>query len=167
MSKLKRYYLPGRIYFITAVTHERKNILFENASLFWKAVEKIKQSIFFDLNAWVLMPEHLHIIIDPDEGSPADIIKRIKLSFAYYYRNKHNLYRGQVWQSRFWDHIIRDREDMNRHIDYIHYNPVRHGLVKSPFDWPESLIHRYFEDGYYSRDWGSNERIEIKGDFGE
>jgi len=143
VSKLKRYYLPGRIYFITAVTHDRKRILLENASLFWMAVAEIKQRVPFNLTAWVMMPEHFHIIIDSGNSIPADIIKRVKLLFAYYYRQKRNLYRGRLWQSRFWDHIIRDQQDMNRHIDYIHYNPVKHGLAKSPFDWRESSIHQY------------------------
>jgi len=167
VSKLKRFYSPGRIYFITAVTHKRKKILLENAPLFWEAVEEIKQRLYFDLNAWVLMPEHIHIIIDPGDGSPADIIKRVKLLFAYYYRRKRNLYRGRLWQNLFWDHIIRDQHDMNRHIDYIHYNPVRHGLAKSPFEWRESSIHQYFEEGYYTQDWGTNERIKTDGDYGE
>jgi len=56
---------------------------------------------------------------------------------------------------------------MNRHIDYIHYNPVKHGLAKSPFDWRESSIHQYLEEGYYTRDWGINEGFEMQGEYGE
>ena len=56
---------------------------------------------------------------------------------------------------------------MNRHIDYIHYNPVKHGLAKSPFDWRESSIHQYLEEGYYTRDWGINEGFEMPGEYGE
>jgi len=115
----------------------------------------------------VLMSDHFHVIIDPCNNTPANIIKRIKLLFAYYYRRKHNLYRGKLWQGRFWDHVIRDQEDMNRHIDYIHYNPVKHRLAKNPFDWRESSIHQYFEEGYYSADWGLNKRVDIGGEFGE
>ena len=66
-----------------------------------------------------------------------------------------------------WDHVIRNQLDMNRHIDYILYNPVRHGLVKSPFAWRESSLHEYGRKGYYPPDWGQREALAIEGDFGE
>jgi len=87
-----------------------------------------------------------------------------KLSFASLYRKKHNQNAGRVWQSRFWDHIIRNEKDLNNHIDYIHYNPVKHGLVKSPFEWKYSSIHEYKE--YYQTDWGKKEFL-FEGDYGE
>ncbi|MBN1211986.1 MAG: transposase [candidate division Zixibacteria bacterium] len=167
MSKLKRYYSSGRYYFITSVTHNRKRILVDNANLFKTTVDNIKQRVNFEMIAWVLMPDHFHVIIDPNKATPATNIKRVKLTFAYHYRKENQLYRAKVWQSRFWDHIIRDQRDMNRHIDYIHYNPVKHGMVKSPFAWPESSIHGYFKNGYYSHDWGINESIDTDGEYGE
>ncbi len=74
---------------------------------------------------------------------------------------------GRVWQHRFWDHIIRDDDDLNNHTDYIHYNPVKHGFVTSPFDWPHSSIHRFLEMGNYTLDWGRREDVLFVGDFGE
>ena len=94
-------------------------------------------------------------------------MKRIKLSFAYHYRNKSGLYRGKIWQSRFWDHVIRSREDMNRHMDYIHYNPVKHGLIHSPFGWQQSSIHHFKSLGFYQSDWGVKETLIFADDFGE
>jgi len=78
-----------------------------------------------------------------------------------------NLASGRVWQNRFWDHIIRNQEDLNRHIDYIHFNPVKHGFVKSPFDWSHSSIHKYHAEGFYTRGWGLIDTLKFKGEFGE
>ena len=77
-------------------------------------------------------------------------------------RNESRLKRREaaVWQRRFWEHTIRDQEDMNRHLDYIHYNPVKHGLVKSAAEWPWSSFHRYVRMGYYEEAWG--EGVEKK-----
>ena len=69
------------------------------------------------------------------------------------------------WQRRYWEHLIRDDEDWNRHRDYIHYNPVKHGLAAAAIDWPHSSFRRYVAQGFYPRDWG--EIKESRGDFGE
>ena len=65
---------------------------------------------------------------------------------------------GTIWQRRFWEHTIRDQEDLIRHIDYIHFNPVKHGLVQSVAEWPWSSFHRYVRDGYYHESWGIGEK---------
>lgn len=167
MSKLIRHYSPGQTYFVTSVTHERQQILVDNSDLFWAAIEKVKNDISFELTAWMIMPDHFHFVIDPLESDLSSIIKRIKLSFAYKYRNSKGLYRGKVWQSRFWDHIIRDENDLNRHLDYIHYNPVKHGLASNPFEWEHSSIHAYLKRGQYESDWGTRKAPIFEGDFGE
>jgi putative transposase len=59
-----------------------------------------------------------------------------------------------IWQRRYWEHTVRDEQDLNRHLDYIHYNPVKHGLVETVAAWPWSSFHRYMRDGYYPEDWG-------------
>ena len=167
MSKLIRHYSHGQTYFITSVTHNRQRILLENIDIFWAAVEKVKKDISFELSAWVIMPDHFHIIIDPLNSDLSSIIKRIKLSFAYQFRNSQNMYRGKVWQSRFWDHIIRDENDLNRHLDYIHYNPVKHGLASNPFEWEHSSIHEFLKTGQYEPSWGVKNFRVFEGDFGE
>jgi len=74
-----------------------------------------------------------------------------------------------VWQRRFWEHLVRDEEDFERHFDYIHYNPVKHGLAERPRDWPWSSFHRYVKAGYFTDNWGSAEPANIRGmvDLGE
>ena len=167
MSKLIRHYSPGQTYFVTSVTHNRKRILIENQSSFWNAVDKAQIGSRFAIDAWVLMPDHFHIIIKPLESDLSSIIKRIKLSFAYQFRNSQNMYRGKVWQSRFWDHIIRDENDLNRHLDYIHYNPVKHGLVRNPYEWEHSSIHGFLKSGLYQENWGIQNSQAFEGEFGE
>ena len=167
MSKLLRRYSPGRVYFVTAVTHQRAPLLIENRDLFRLSIKKVRPILPFDLIAWVLLPDHLHLIIDPGAFDLSNLMQQIKLSFAFHTRRRIGLYRGKIWQSRFWDHIIRDQEDMNRHIDYIHYNPVKHGRVQDPFAWEPSSIHKYQEKGFYPPDWGRPGSMKMDGDFGE
>ena len=64
-----------------------------------------------------------------------------------------------IWQRRFWEHCIRDEIDFVHHVDYIHYNPVKHGLVSAPKDWEYSSFHRYVMDGIYDVEWGADREI--------
>jgi len=154
VSKLLRYYSPGQVYFITAVTHGRTPLLVENCNLLWEAVTRAQDRVRFEAIAWMVLPDHFHMIVDPEDRDLSGIVRRLKLSFATLYRQRQGLDRGTIWQRRFWDHIIRDQVDMNRHVDYIHYNPVKHGLVDDPFKWRHSSLDDYRKSGYYARDWG-------------
>ncbi len=165
MSILRRYNFPGAIYFITNNTHDRQPFLVAEVDLFWLAIETMKKRSLFDLIAWVILPDHFHIIIDPLENNISELMKRIKLSFSMNYRKKQSLKNLNVWQKRFWDHIIRNQDDFNRHIDYIHYNPVKHGLANNPLDYKHSSISKFSE--YYQEDWGVTEKIKFNGDYGE
>ncbi len=167
MTNIRRYFQPGDISFLTHVTHDRLPILIEHFDLIWDSVESANKSNPFELISWVALPDHFHLIIDPKENDLSGLMKRIKLSFSAKYRKKIGENTGRVWQNRFWDHIIRDENDLNRHIDYIHYNPVKHGIVSSPKEWKYSSIHKFIEEGVYSEEWGARQRIEIDGDFGE
>jgi putative transposase len=167
MSKLRRYYSPGNIYFVTTVTHERKPILTTHDDLLRDAMSKFKARLDHDMIAWVIMPDHAHFLIDPKESNLSSIVQRMKMSFAKRYMLREGTPRAKVWQSRFWDHIIRDIDDMRRHLDYIHYNPVRHGYVKRPSDWGQSSFEDFLKSCYYEDDWGNTEPAGMSGDFGE
>jgi putative transposase len=71
-----------------------------------------------------------------------------------------------VWQRRFWEHLIRNQEDLNRHIEYIHYNPVKHGLTKAPADWKYSSFHRFVTNGIYDQGWGTGVKVEFDDNIG-
>jgi putative transposase len=142
-------------------------ILVEHAQFLLESIKETNESLYFDIVAWVIMPDHFHLIINPRNNDLSDILKRIKLKYSYKYRHLHDLYRGTLWQNRYWDHVIRDQADMNNHIEYIHYNPVKHGFVKNPFAWPHSSINIYLKEGIYTKDWGVQDTSFGGYDFGE
>jgi putative transposase len=109
------------------------------------AVEKHRKTEPFDLIAWVVIPDHWHFVIDVRYNRPDALMKKIKLTFASSYRYRKGMRSGQVWQNRYWDHVIRDQEDLNRHIDYIHFNPVKHGLVLSAASYEHSSFRDYVQ----------------------
>lgn len=138
------------------------------------AFAQVKQRHPFAIDAMVVLPEHLHTIWTLPEGD-ADFGMRwmlIKQAFTHRLsasgvepapRRK----RGDrsFWQARFWEHAIRDEDDFARHVDYIHFNPVKHGWVLQASDWPYSSLHRYVRDGVLQQHWGIGGPIE--GEFGE
>jgi putative transposase len=113
-----------------------------------------------------VLPDHLHAIIHSPDGVTAKIVQRVKHSFSLQYQRWSGK-DGPIWQHRYWDHIIRSQEDMKRHLDYIHYNPVKHGLTDSPKKWPLSSFRRYLRRGAYDSDWGENIPKPGEDTFGE
>jgi putative transposase len=126
----------------------------------------------FDIDAMVVLPEHLHFIWTlPEEDG--DYSKRwgiIKSEFTKRLRNGHGgisaqnasrlkRHEGDNWQRRFWEHQIQDDHDYQAHCDYIHCNPVKHGLVNAPKAWRYSSFHRFAQNGFYDKDWGNGEHI--------
>ncbi|GAB3682753.1 hypothetical protein GCM10028792_30990 [Salinisphaera aquimarina] len=92
--------------------------------------------------------------VDPP-ANDADFSKRWRLIKTHF--SKHSAINGQCWQRRFWEHCIRDDTDFQQHLAYIHYNPVKHGLVARASEWPYSSFHRYVRQGVYSAEWGRSE----------
>ena len=167
MTNIRRYYDIGNVYFLTHVTYKRKPILVNHADILKNSLNRVKSEYVFEIIAFVILPNHFHILIDPDTNDVSKLMRKFKLTFSAGYRAIHKIDSGRAWQYRFWDHVIRNQEDMNRHIDYIHYNPVKHGLVTNPFDWEHSSILDYLKAGYYNKDWGIDKKVEIDGNFGE
>ena len=141
--------------------------LSKTGEFLWQAILQTRDRTPFELHAWVFMPDHIHLLIDPGGNNLSQIMKQVKLSFAYKYRRENDLYRGRVWRPRFWDHVIRDNTDMNTHLDYIHYNPVGHGLVLIAQEWKLSSLQHYVNNGFYTEDWGATDSLTFEGDFGE
>jgi putative transposase len=120
----------------------------------------------FALDAVVILPDHLHVILTLPEGD-ADFVgrwRRIKGHFstgllaAGIAVSRHGSGELALWQRRFWEHTVRDERDFARHADYIHYNPVKHGLVMRVADWPHSSFHLYVRRGLLPHDWAGNVR---------
>ena len=154
MSDYRRFYYPGGLYFFTAVTAGRRPLFAEeaNVEVLRSALRHVIQRRPFKLEAIVVLPDHLHCLWQLPEGD-ADYSNRWKTLKGYVTRNLKDVH-GPIWQPRFWEHLIRDDDDRRRHLDYIHFNPVKHGFVTDPAEWRFSSLHRYRERGIYPQGWG-------------
>ncbi len=156
MSSYKRIYISDHYYFFTAVTHKRTPIFKspDHVQLLRDAFRYVKERRSFDLLAASVMPDHIHCIWRMPEGDSNYSVRwqMLKTAFSRKIRKKHP--GKKVWQPRFWEHVIRNEKDLIRHLDYIHYNPVKHGLCRSPCDWQYSSFQRYLKAGFYEPDWG-------------
>jgi len=158
MKSLRRFYIPNALYFITAVTNKREPLLLEEPSLFHEAWGR--QKIF----AWVILPDHFHVLLRPAGHTISHVMHHFKVTYSRQFRDKYRP--GPVWQKRFWDHVIRDAEDLRRHLDYIHYNPVKHRLCETPGQYALSSFEQFLARGYYDQEWGQVSP-EFEGEFGE
>ena len=164
MPNYRGAFVPSGIYFFTVNLLERwgNDLLVRQISVLREAVRATKQLRPFIIHAWVVLPEHLHCIIElPTNDHNFSLRWRlIKHHFSAAitkneYRSnvrQHRRERG-IWQRRFWEHVIRDEADYRAHMDYVHYNPVKHGLVERVKDWPYSTFHRCVQLGLYPLDW--------------
>ncbi len=170
--EFRRYYQSGGCYFFTVVTQNRQPILTcpDNINRLRKTLLHIKSKRPFVIDAIVILPDHLHTIWRLPEGD-ADFSTRwrmIKHDFSITVQNdvksRSQQQKGEkgIWQRRFWEHVIRNEADWHRHIDYIHYNPVKHGYVDSPTTWPYSSFSHAVNKGWYPQDWGQQEPGSIK-----
>ena len=157
MSNLRRFDPQGRPVFITCVTFDRRAFLHSHSRLVLKAWRTVA-SEDIELIAWVLMPDHLHALIDFGLHDMSKIVHHFKQKFSALYRMRYQTTSGRLWQNRYWDHIIRDERDFNRRIDYIHNNPVRHKYSTEPSGWRYSSFRDWLSRGVYSPDWGAIEQ---------
>jgi putative transposase len=159
MSTYRRHYLPGGCYFFTVVTYERRPLFKdeERVTLLRSAMRDVMSRRPFEIQAMVVLPDHLHTVWRLPDGDD---------DYSRRWRDiKHHVSRQidtpltprrekSVWQRRFWEHAIRNEDDWKRHLDYVHFNPVKHGLVSRARDWPYSSFRRAVEKGWYAPDWG-------------
>ncbi|MEW5755412.1 MAG: transposase [Pseudomonadota bacterium] len=153
MSDYRRLYVPGGTYFFTQVTHQRRD-LFRNPAHIERlraAFQYVNQRRPFRQLALVVLPDHLHCIwrLPPDDADFSTRWQMVKTCFS------RGLPIKPVWQSRFWEHLIRDEDDLRAHLDYLHFNPVKHGLVSHPRGWPHSSFQWYVARGWYPKDWAT------------
>ena len=167
MTNIRRYWEFESPSFMTHVTYDRKPLLIDNIDLWHESVNFVKTLKEFEFITWVILPDHLHLLIDSGAGDLSYLMKRVKMKFSGLYRSRCELKSGRIWQFRFWDHMIRDEDDFRNHIDYIHYNPVKHGLVTRPGDWEHSSFMEYYKQGYYGEDWGIKGPGGLDGLYGE
>ncbi|MBS4097281.1 MAG: transposase [Sulfuricella sp.] len=164
MPDYRRNRVPGGTYFFTVNLLERSSrLLTEHIDELRAAVVKVRRVRPFHVDAWVVLPEHMHCVWTLPEGD-ADYPARwraIKIAFVKALpfvepRSAVRVAKGErgIWQRRYWEHTIRDERDYAAHLDYVHFNPVKHGHAAQVADWPYSSFHGLVEKGVYPRDWG-------------
>ncbi|MEW4566893.1 transposase [Tautonia sp. JC769] len=169
MPHYRRFFVPGGTYFFTVVTERRIPLLCIEAARrhLRQAMSDCRRRWPFRIEAIVLLPDHLHTVwsLPPNDADYSTRWAWIKKEFTIAWLDeggsecevsdsKRRHRRRGVWQRRFWEHCIDDEDDLARHVDYIHFNPVKHGLVRCARDWPYSTFHRFAQRGAYPLDWG-------------
>ena len=151
--KYRRLQIPGALWFFTLVTYQRQMIFTDDHNIvkLLQTIKKVSMIKPYYIEAYVILPDHIHLIMSLPEGDKdfSSRIKMIKTLFTKdYLRDANEMPRNNkgercVWQSRFWEHWIRDDNDLERHLDYIHYNPVKHGYVELPEQWANSSYQKF------------------------
>ena len=168
MSHYRRARSPGATYFFTVVTEGRAAFLCDPLAraLLRQSIAHCRVAHPFDLLAIVLLPDHLHTLwkLPPDDHDFSKRWALIKSSFTRAYLNSAGLEahrspsrlrhrRRGIWQRHFWEHRVRDENELQQYLDYIHYNPVKHNHAKCPHAWPYSSFHKWVRNNTYSFEW--------------
>lgn len=178
MSNYRRDKTPGGIYFFTLVTYQRIWVFNndQDVEILRAAMSHVKKHDPFEIDAIVILPEHLHLImqLNEDDSNYSRKLANIKRNFGKIYQKQYQIEsiltnsaikrseRG-IWQRRFWEHRIKNSKDYEAHVNYIHYNPVKHKLVQSVADWKWSSYFKFLKAGFYDKDWGTNAPDDIEG----
>jgi putative transposase len=176
MTNYRRNFLSGGSFFFTVNLADRRlRLLTAHVGTLRRAFRDVRRRHPFDLQAIVVLPDHLHAVWTLPEGD-SDFALRwrlIKTIFSHALSLDERVSASRagkgergIWQRRYWEHTLRDEGDLARHVDYIHFNPVKHGHVKRVMDWPYSSFHRMVKLGIYPLDW-AGEATENAPSFGE
>src|SRR6266702_218748 len=167
MTAYRRNFVPGGCFFFTGnLAERRRSLLTDHLDVLRAACHETHRRHPFTIDAIVVLPDHLHAVWTLAEAD-ADFATRWRLIKSAFSRG---IARGErisssraakgergIWQRRYWEHTIRDEDDFARHVDYVHINPVKHGLVKRVCDWAPSSFHRHVELGHYPMDWAGDQ----------
>src|SRR5260370_30577775 len=176
MSRYRRAYVEGGVFFFTVTLADRSSdALVRHIDRLRRIYMSIQERYPFETIAICVLTDHLHAVwsLPQDDADFSLRWSLIKGGFSRGLpgdrpRSSSKMARRErgIWQRRYWEHAIRDDADLERHIDYIHFNPVKHGHVSQVCDWPHSSFHRYVARGVLPLDWGGRVR-NTTGAFGE
>ena len=172
MPDYRRAWHPGGTYFFTVNLLQRQgnDLLTRHIDLLRAVVQSVRQRHPFIIHSWVVLPDHLHCVIElpPQDADFAKRWRLIKMGFSKSLPRTERLsvvsiQRGErgIWQRRYWEHLIRDEADFRAHMDYVHINPVKHGLVRRVAYWPYSTFHQLVQKGIYQQDWAGGNEDEV------
>ena len=176
MPNYRRASVPGGTWFFTVNLLQRKqnDLLIREIELLRYVIKRVKTKYPFSINAWVVLPDHMHCVwtLPLNDADFSTRWRLIKSGFSralpkIEYRSKVRITAGErgIWQRHYWEHCIRDDSDFERHIDYVHVNPLKHGYVRRVSDWPYSSFHHYVVKGMYHENWCGDVSIEVGGDI--
>jgi putative transposase len=171
MSDYRRVWEGGGTYFFTVNLMRRgeNDLLTRHIDLLRGVVALVRRRHPFVIHAWVVLPEHMHCVIELPAGDAgfSSRWRLIKAGFskglpADEWRSGVRISRGErgIWQRRYWEHLVRNEADLRAHVEYVHINPVKHGLVGRVADWPYSTFHRLVAQGVYPADWAGGDAAE-------
>lgn len=158
MPNYRRYYLSGYAVFITVVTFNRDSWLRTPTSveLLLASMRKVKGIYPYGHLAHVILPDHFHWMFTPlNTENFSRIVATVKREVSWRMKRR-GLRNAKLWQPRFYDHLIRNKMDFARHLDYIHFNPVKHGYVTRPAAYAYSSFSEWVDKGVYTPDWGAS-----------
>ena len=167
MPDCRRNRIPGGTYFFTVNLQDRNcSLLVDHIANLRQAVRRARHLTPFHIDAWVVLPNRMHTIwtLPPNDADFPRRWKAIKLLFSRQVTkgetlsaNRHTRGERGIWQRRYWEHTIRDDRDYAAHMDYVHFNPVKHGLVTAVAEWPFSSFHRCIDQGLYPPAWSASD----------
>ena len=175
MPNYRRAFVPGETRFFTVNLLQRhgNDLLVREIDLLRHTVRKIRHQHPFHIDAWVVLPEHMHCVMTLPPGD-SDFSLRWRLIKSGVsralpkteYRTDIRKAAGErgIWQRHYWEHLIRDDDDYRRHVEYVHVNPLKLGHVQRVQDWPYSTFHQYVKAGIYPMDWGGDLEQSVRGD---
>ena len=182
MPNYRRAEISGGTFFFTVVTFRRRPFLIDEEvrAALRDAITRTRTTLPFTIDAWVLLPDHLHCVWTLPDGD-ANFSTRWRLIKTFVMQRCHHFLhdptelsdrrrakaQSTVWQNRFWEHQIRNENDFEKHVDYIHWNPVKHGYVTRPIDWRWSSMRRYVDAGILPENWAESESAVDQSTFGE
>ncbi|MCW5589053.1 MAG: transposase [Legionellales bacterium] len=176
MVNFRRFYIEGGCYFFTVTLKNRKSrLLIEKIGLLRQAFQQVKQENPFTVEAIVILPDHFHTIwkLPEQDTNYSDRMRKIKSYFTLNLKKSgiiiscNQRAEHQLWQRRFWEHTIFDETDYEEHVNYIHYNPVKHGWVNEVNQWPYSSFHQFVAQQLLPKNWAGKIKSSSKRNYGE
>jgi putative transposase len=172
MTNYRRAHVAGATYFFTVnIARRDTNLLVDHIASLREALQYVRRRHPFAIDAMVVLPDHLHAVwtLPPGDADHSLRWRQFKARFSRSvppgeHCGDSRIAKGErgIWQRRYWEHLIRDDADLRHHVDYIHFNPVRHGYVTRAVDWPYSTLHRYVDQGLLAADWAAEPEAGIE-----